>query len=71
MTILLGWFLTIYRSTKRDNIGVTDVGLMSNMLTPPIAVRLSLGVITAALYADGTTPRHIDIFASIVTTSDN
>ena len=59
------WFLTINRSTKRDNIGVTDIGRRS--LTPPTGVHLGTGVITAVRHADGTTPRPIDMFTSIVT----
>ena len=48
------WSLTMNRSTKRDNIGVTDIGRRS--LTPPPGVHLGTGVIIAVRHADGTTP---------------
>ena len=65
----IAWSLTINRSTKSDSIGVTEIGLRS--LTPPTGVHLDTGVITAVRHADGTKPRPIDMFTSIVTTSHN
>ena len=62
------WSLTNNSTTKRDHTGVTNIGLRS--LTPPTGVHLGTGVITAVRHAAGTTPRPIDIFTSIVTTSD-
>ena len=46
------WSLTINRSSKRNNIGITDIGLRS--ITPPTDVHLGTGVITAVCHVDDT-----------------